>query len=706
MRSFIWKECQENLKWVALPTIVIGGLIAMLGPPSLMNDGTLLIDGLVAGVFGAMLGFLQVFSESRGDKRSLLLHRPLSRSQIFLAKASVGVGLYLLALGVPFAGAVGLIATPGHTFEPFTWPMVLPWLADILTGLVYYFAGMLAAQREARWYGSRCLGLAAGLFCSILVWTLPEFWHALVAIFVVGGLAAGAAWGSFLAGGAYAPQPRLAKVTLAVTFLLGLSALSFTGKFFTGVFFWTKEAYFNYFDHQGRVLRVHEKHNQLESITDVDGQVPQGIHGERLDYYTLKEIMTPTAYGGWPKTRSYRNTNRALVKYGNETKPGNEEWWYVPDQGRLLGYDKQSKQMLGSFGPDGFLPPGEQSQKRFQGDLSYISRFYLSRTGPYLAFPGGVYTVNFRKRTVRTLYVPVAGETILWASRWVDEDKKLSAGFVGTDRSIHVLDEKGSRLVSLPLAYDGKTYQIVYLGRLEDPERYWVWYEPAWYRGLEAREMLPSYMLIYDRAGHETSPRQVVPPRPGLAREIIPRSPPPVQPSSTQAWLGLVTPPVEAAILVGTKTYLDSEVRKNNGSEVWLLHQFLLVTIACFIPGVRWLPGTHLGLIYGFSALMLVSALACALACFMLARRYAFSGAGRIGWTLVGFFFGWVGLLVMLAVQEWPARIPCPKCRKLRVVIRETCEHCGALHAEPAPDGTEIFEPAATAPDVALTVMK
>jgi hypothetical protein len=101
--------------------------------------------------------------------------------------------------------------------------MTLPWLADILTGLVYYFAGMLAAQREARWYGSRCLGLAAGLFCSVLVWTLPQFWQALLAILLVGGLVATAAWGSFLTGGAYAPQPRRAKFALALTLLMGMS---------------------------------------------------------------------------------------------------------------------------------------------------------------------------------------------------------------------------------------------------------------------------------------------------------------------------------------------------------------------------------------------------------------------------------------------------------------------------------------------------
>ena len=91
------------------------------------------------------------------------------------------------------------------------------------------------------------------------------------------------------------------------------------------------------------------------------------------------------------------------------------------------------------------------------------------------------------------------------------------------------------------------------------------------------------------------------------------------------------------------------------------------------------------GLIPGYVALILLSAAASALGCFLLARRYAFSRARCIGWAVVGFVFGWVGLVLMLVLQEWPARISCPKCRKLRVVTREACEHCGALHAVPAP---------------------
>src|SRR5262249_28318447 len=159
-------------------------------------------------------------------------------------------------------------------------------------------------------------------------------------------------------------QQRIARFALAATFVLGLSALSFAGRCVAGWFFWNKEDYSIYFDHQAQVLFVHEINGKLESITDVQGRVPPEIQGEPLDYHTLAGIMTQTAYGAWPKTRSYRNHNRAFVKYGNETMPGNQAWWYVPERGRLFGYDKQSKQLLGSFGPDGFLPPHDQSGQR------------------------------------------------------------------------------------------------------------------------------------------------------------------------------------------------------------------------------------------------------------------------------------------------------------------------------------------------------
>jgi hypothetical protein len=686
----MWKEWRENVKWTLLPALLILGPIGVVGLMPLLDHAFLLFGGLVMAVFGAALGFVQIHFESSGDKRSLLLHRPLSSTGIFLCKAIVGVGLYLLSVSIPLLGIMRLAATPEHIPQPFDWPMVLPWVADALTGLVCYFGGMLAAQREARWYGSKCLGIAAGFFCWYLVWTLSEFWQALLAIGIVGGTVALAAWGSFSAGGAYASQPRIAKIALAATLLMGLSALGFTGKVLIGAWYWPRTASSFRLDRHGTVLLVEKEKGRLR-VTDLEGKVPAELEDVAVDAHELDEIAAPQAPGPWPTTRSYRNSNRAAIKYGNDTQPGNEWWWYVPSRGRLVGYDKAAFRPIGSFGPEGFSGPDQQPIGRFEGELIHGSMVYSAWANNYLVFPSHVYKVDFRKRVVRSIFVPEKGETVRWAARWEDEKRKRVVAFVATDQAIHVVDDMGTRKLSLPMAQDLEGYQVGSLGRLEEPTRYWVWYEPAWYLEVDELEKIPSFVVMYDDSGREISPRQSVAPRPGLAREIKPRTPP-VDASAAQAWLGLLTPPVEAAVLVAATQHELSKVRASQGAEISVMLQVLIVTTPHFLPGVRWSPQAHWGLVMGFAAAMGLSALLSGLGCLVLARRQAFSGTSCIGWTGVGLAFGWVGLVSMLALHELPARIGCPKCGKRRVVTRDRCEHCGADHAHPVPDGTEIME--------------
>jgi hypothetical protein len=699
MKSLIWKEWHENIKWTPLPTALILGPIGVLGLPPLMNEVFLVFMGLVAIVFGAALGFVQMIFESSGDKRSLLLHRPLTSARIFMAKSIVGLTLYLFAMGIPFACIVCLAATPGHIPQPFEWPMAFPLTADLLTGIVFYFAGMLTAQREARWYGSRALGLAAGLFCWYLVWIVPELWQALAAILVVGAVLAFAAWGSFHWGGAYAPQPVFAKLALALAFLMGFSAISFTGKLLLGAWSWGHTASYYRLDRQGQVLLAQQANGSL-SLTDLQGKVPAQIENVPLDARALDDITAPWAKGRWPKTRSYRNSNRSLIKYGNDTELSHEWWWYVPSERRLFGYDKNSFRPLGSFGPDGFAGPGQEPRGRFPDHLAHTSRAYSSWANDYLTFASGVYKIDFRKRIVQSAFVPGKDETVLWATRWENEKAKLVLAFVWTDRAIHVLNDAGARLLTMPLARDLDGYEVGMLGRLENPTRYWVWYEPVWYRGLDELESAPSYIVMVDSSGREILPRQAIAPRPGFAREFKPRQPL-VEASTLHAWFGLLTPPVEVAVLSGATQLFLKDVRKNQGNEIDLALSLLAVTTQHFVPGVRWYIPAHADVVYGYLASMLLSALVCALICLMLARRHAFSRARCAGWAVMGCLFGWVALALMLALEEWPAHVACSKCRKPRVVTRGTCEHCAAPHGLPEPDGTEIFEEATEASVVA-----
>jgi hypothetical protein len=308
-----------------------------------------------------------------------------------------------------------------------------------------------------------------------------------------------------------------------------------------------------------------------------------------------------------------------------------------------------------------------------------------------LNLSGRVYTVDFGRRTLRTLFTPAADETVLGAFLWKEDKTKTPEAFVLTDKAVHLLDESGATQFSAPLAYDREIYGIVRVARLDNPQRYAVWYEPSWYLRTQAGgKAMPGYLVEY---GGAASPGISGESRvwPEIVRRTMPPRPLPV-PSYAQAAFGLGTAPAEAGILVGGTKALVSHARSDGGAEIGPLLLFLVFISQSFIPGTGWDVGSDDGVILAYGVATFLTALACALVCLLLGRRYAFSGPRLIGWSVCGLVFGPAGLLLLLALQEFPARVHCPTCRQARVVDQAHCEHCGAAHALPAPDGTEIFD--------------
>lgn len=683
MKSLLWKEFRENAKWAVFPLLLFGGMMAVYGPRPCMDGQFLMLVSGVAALFGGVLGFLQVSGESQGDRRALLHHRPLSAARIFLAKAIVGTAIYLVALGFPFVVNVVWTMIPGNVAEPFRWQIVLPWLADILTGLVYYFAGMLMAQRQGRWYASRCLGFLAAFLASLLVWYVPEFWQAGAAILICGTVVAVAAWGSFITGGAYKPQPLIAKAALACTFLLALTVLSVGGKSALGLMLRDGNHSYYHMDRGGRLVVVHHLSNGDLRVTDVEGRDLADFQPKHLaSNEAIGEMLAPLTNGLTVRSRSYRMGDGAYVYFLNETTPRGEKWFFVPDEGRLVGYDSR-KRRIGSIGPDGFALAGEPATERFEGKLLYSCLPHIVRPAYYLAFPRRVYAVDIGRREVKTLFIPAANETVLWAESWRDHRDEESLAFICTDRSVYAVDEAGQTVLSAPLAYDPAIYGSARFRRLDNPRRYSVWYSPSQQASIAAEQSLPEHFLEYDADGNKTGHQTV----PALPIYRV---------SRFQTCFGLIGSPAELAVLLATTRESLFARATSRGGEINPLSWYLVRYILTFLPHVVELDqGAQSGEVLSYGALVLLSAVVCAAACFLLARRFAFSHARSIGWTLVGLLFGPVGLLLMLALHEWPARIACHGCGKRRLVDRDRCEHCGAPQAPPAADGTEIFEPAA-----------
>jgi hypothetical protein len=689
MKSLIWKELRENLGWVPLPSLVIL-LVFLIEKPSqpVLDTTDSYFFCLTAVVFGLGMGFLQVIFEAHGDKRSVLLHRPLTPSRVFAAKAVAGIALYMLALAIPFLSLESWYAAPGNMAAPYQWRTSLPWLADILSGLVYYFAGMLVAQREARWFGSRGLALATAFCCSYFVWALPEFWQVLLAIGIFSLLMGAAAWGNFCTGGAYPPLPRLAKLSLGTAMLLGLLILSMLGKQMLGEWLDPGMHYQVDVDDHGRLLySAQEEGRGLISLTDVDGR--------DIDFRSDKWTADFT-FLEWPVHSGYRHNGRFYVECRNHTTPANERWFYDQKERRLVGYDAYYHHSLGSFGPDGFHPPGEDPGPRFSGKFIYGTNRAVFMTSEYLTFPDAVYFVDYVGRAARKFFTSAPGEMVRATRWWKHDQENRPLVVVSTNQAFHIVTEDGLRVAALPRTIASDKYGPIFVGTFVNPKRYYVWYQlKLWLREPEEYRTEPSHLFEYDASGRE------------LASRVVPPIPYPATPYA-QALYGLVTPMAEAASLVGASKYVRSLARANGSTQKYSVMDYL-EGIQYYVPGTSTMatalsPAAQppSGLVAGYLTLMLLAAAASALGCFVLARRHAFSRALCLGWALVGLFFGWVGLVLMLALQEWPARIPCPKCQKFRVVTLEKCEHCGAAHAVPPQDNTEVFESTNTAPCAAL----
>ena len=160
MKALIQKELRELVKAAVLGLVILALFLlqdyhayaramrelalggAGAGGYSPLAEGGLLNETFYfCAILGAVLGWLQIHNERRGDLWSFLVHRPVTRTQIFLAKIAAGAGLYVLAAGAPLAAFILWGIIPGHIAAPFEWAMLLPILARFLVGLVVRLRG-------------------------------------------------------------------------------------------------------------------------------------------------------------------------------------------------------------------------------------------------------------------------------------------------------------------------------------------------------------------------------------------------------------------------------------------------------------------------------------------------------------------------------------------------------------------------------------
>ncbi|HTQ40987.1 MAG TPA: hypothetical protein VMJ32_18375 [Pirellulales bacterium] len=202
LKTIVRKELRELLPFVALALLIqiflicaatganLGGLawIVYVLLPSAGNGVIPFVGDLycvamlvVSGLLAVAVGLWQTMWEANRGTFQFLLHRPFSRSGVIAAKLSVGIALCLLTAFLPLVYYAVWAASPGTNASPFDWSMTTNTWVNCAQIPLLYLAAFLCGLREARWFGSRCFPLAAGLLL-LFVFLLSQ----VLSVWVVG----------------------------------------------------------------------------------------------------------------------------------------------------------------------------------------------------------------------------------------------------------------------------------------------------------------------------------------------------------------------------------------------------------------------------------------------------------------------------------------------------------------------------------------
>jgi len=694
-----WKECRENARWAALALLALSLGLAyawfhLYQQSSVLTLGQVwsgenLVLTITTPLVGLALGLLQVLPELRRDQWAFLVHRPASRTTLFFGKALAGVCLYLLATTLPLLILAAWASSPSHVPAPFDFRFTLAGWAAILSGLPFYFAGLLVALRPARWYGSRALPLLTALLAPLAAAQLTEFLPvALISLLVLAPLLC-AAWGSFVSGGEYTEQTKPARFVLGLALypailVVGVGALMLTvtaynvlgGRNVNGSEWWRNE---DKIDTQGRVFHVSERgdmanmNRKTVTVTDqaghpVDPRVWQNFNQQHKLLDTIILFVHPAAHN---YVMRYLEPSRYVLFLGDTYTSSRFTWYYDRPARQIVGYAPLD---TGAYRKIYLGPTGSARESTPAG------RFPDEK--PYPTYIAGMSALRFRHSLFwYDLARPAAG--LLQAAPGQD-------GILGTASSTEMGQAYGSAATlaaSHPeitlVAADGMI--TVYSGvRGEDApdKKRWLFTTPLAFGVSNAVQVavtpdLSRFFFWYSQDIRHEAPDHVVTVASNgrvLKTEALPLPPQSAaQPARfIQGLPGLFAPP--AATATAAVYAVIGHTLKDQTAEAWWRG---------FGRG-----GVFLSALF-FSAL---GGLVAAVPAWLISRRLGDGRRGQIAWALGVFWLGGYGVLLLLALRAWPARVPCPNCGRERVVDNEACEHCGAAFARPRRDGTEIFD--------------
>ncbi|HSI11338.1 MAG TPA: hypothetical protein VK961_04810 [Chthoniobacter sp.] len=521
MKTIIWKELRENLKWAALAILCLtlaqtfalyqqrDNVSSIDSNVTLCSSAYLLVGLVGCVIVGAGLGILQILPEQNRDRWAALLHRPISRSTLFLGKVAAGLLLYLLATLIPLLVSVVYVAMPGQFPTPFIPGMIVPAASNVALGVAFYSLALLVSLTRGRRFGRRALLVLSVLplfvFHFLTPWIfLPPLVLSLLLLTAACGVMSGN--GSVRSGFVtarfgfnlvmvFAVESALVLLLLAVIILSQLghqdSADSVTRHFVVS--------------REGKVLLNHYAGGSFKNLTELDGtsitdeRYTGNEAGANLIYPSFltsnlkSELVFSQAEIGSGPPREAQN----YLEVVQGTQGEGEYWYYLVGKNYFVGYDKLNRRPAGICDRDGFHSVGT-TPKPFPIPLANFSRG--SDLPPLFWAEGQLYRMDFGDRRMQRLFTAPTGR--IYAVMGLSSGNKTIYFALALENSLQLLDPLGAPIVSIPYSHDVNVWNSLSACTLPGGDRIFVQYTPddklSMDLSLPAR---PTFFDEYDRQG-------------------------------------------------------------------------------------------------------------------------------------------------------------------------------------------------------------
>lgn len=675
MKAIIWKELRENFKWavLALLALTLAEIYALASgrtrsdpyqAVTLAGSSFLLVTSFGCALIGAAIGALQILPELRRDQWASLLHRPVSRSMIFLGKVAAGILLYLLATVPPFMASVAFVATPGQFAAPLVPGLLIPGLSDIGMGLVFYSLALLLCLHRQRWLGSRgAIALSIlPAFAYHLTVGLPFFLLFFSAILL---LLAG--WGAILSNGPSGARPWITKVAMIAVIFMGCFAVFLLlGKLFqltsrTTPFESVTFKSFRIFK-DGKIFIFTQTGNTSFSLTDFEGNPvtderyagnDTGNKTVRMEYLFR---VTPHKFSQQSLflRRMYRNAFSCLRVANPFTYDSAEIWFHNIAGNYFVGYDKLSRRRAAFCSAMGYQPANATPSP-----FPYKLQTTMSRGSSALYWSGSrLYKMDFTERTMTVVY-QAENDTIHGALNVAADFEKTGFTLILLSRDILLLDKEGKLVFSIPYSHDPAIWNMFQIGTNAAMDRLYVIYSPGFWWHVDSDKLnRQTYLDVIDMQGKVLQSH-------GLPAQIS------AEPSGWLYNYGFaILPGLPVALATLHKHFSDDK-------------------ISSFVPQTLWpsfvVPKEKLFLVFGVSAVL-------AIVVGIWSLRVGFKRSQSLKWTLFVLLFGAPAFLAFRLASDWPTRVRCPQCGRPRQIDQQNCASCSEEWARPKASGTEVFD--------------